>query len=126
MFVVAALILILIVIYITMGTQDTDNQIPQYIKTESGDGYLPQEFDTSDIVTIDDVSKIQRDSDCEKMIGEEKDGCYAEKAAINYDETQCGLITSIAFKDSCFLKIAVDGGKVDACESLTSGKSECP
>jgi len=125
MFIVAALILALVIIYISMGNQNTDNSIPEYIETESGDEYLPQEFDTNDIVTITDVSKIQKDADCEKMSGEDKDSCYIGKAAINYDEKQCYLIGSIAFRDDCFLKVAVDGGKADACENLTAGKSEC-
>ena len=125
LFIVAALTLALVVIYISMGNQNTDNTVPEYITTESGDEYLPQEFDTSDIVTIDDISKIQRDEGCEKKTGEDKDSCYIGKAAINYDEKQCYLIGSVAFRDDCFLKIAVDGGKVDACENLTSGKSEC-
>ena len=126
LFIVAALIVILVMVYIGMGKQSpAGNAIPNYVKTASGDEYLPQEFDTNDIVTITDVSKIRKDADCEKMTGELRDGCYVGKAAVNYDESQCNLITSVAFKDDCYLKIAKDGGKADACEKLTAGKSEC-
>ena len=125
LFIVAAMIVILALLYFAMGRQNSGNSIPQYIETPSGDEYLPQEFDTNDIVTITDVSKIRVDVECEELEGELRDGCYVGRATVNYDETKCDAIESVAIKDGCFLKVAIDGGKADVCENLTSGKSEC-
>ena len=125
-YIILVVLIIAVALYITMYNKPAAAQdLPEYVTTESGDEYLAEEFREPGIVVIDDVSKITKDTECEEMSGEQKDSCYIGRAAINYDETQCELIGSVAFKDDCFLKVAVDGGKADVCENLTSGKSEC-